>query len=246
VVVPNVVRAFTKFTFGENRYNKQMKIFYTYAFLREDGTPYYIGKGSGKRAYAKTGRPCGFPKDRSRILILKKDLTEREAFQHEEYLIFVLGRKDLGTGILNNKTNGCEGASGRIVSVEIRRKISQKQIGKRMSLTSRRRMSAAQRGNRNACGTRTEEQRRNNSNAQKGKKLSEAHKRKTSETLTGKPKTKIHRDRIGQSKKGNQYAKGRKHWVNEKGERRFQAECPGPDFQRGIVWSSQGKTRNMH
>ena len=219
-----------------------MRIFYTYAFLREDRTPYYIGKGSGNRAYEKTGRPCGVPANKDRILILKKNLSEEEAFQHEKYLIFVLGRKDLGTGILHNKTNGGEGASGRIVSEEIRQKISKKQIGKRMSVISRQRMSVSQRGNQNACGTRTEEQRKNNSNAQRGKKLSDSHKSQISKTMTGKSKSKTHRDRIGLAKKGNQYALGKKHWVNAEGERRFQTESPGEGFQRGIIWKSPGKT----
>ena len=80
-------------------------IFYTYAWLRENGVPYYIGKGKGRRAWRK-GHPKG------RVLILKKDLSEREAFKHETYMISVFGRKDLGTGVLVNFTDGGEGSSG--------------------------------------------------------------------------------------------------------------------------------------
>jgi hypothetical protein len=86
--------------------------FYTYAHLREDGTPYYVGKGTGNRAWRKRK----FRPPDNRILILKKNLTEEEAFRHEVYMIFVLGRKDLGTGILRNRTNGGEGTSGAIVN----------------------------------------------------------------------------------------------------------------------------------
>jgi hypothetical protein len=43
------------------------------------------------------------PKDKSRIIFLKQNITEEEAFKHENYMIAVFGRKDLGTGILHNK-----------------------------------------------------------------------------------------------------------------------------------------------
>jgi hypothetical protein len=88
--------------------------YYTYAYLREDGTPYYIGKGRGDRCYSTAGRKMHRrPIDKNRILILKKNLTEEEAFKHEIYMISVFGRKDNGTGILRNLTNGGEGATKR-------------------------------------------------------------------------------------------------------------------------------------
>jgi hypothetical protein len=97
--------------------------YYTYAFLREDKTPYYIGKGRGERIYS-ANRLINPPTDKSRIIFLKKNLTEAEAFKHEVYMIFVLGRKDLGTGILRNLTNGGEGTSGRVYSEETRKRMS--------------------------------------------------------------------------------------------------------------------------
>ena len=104
--------------------------FYTYAYLREDRTPYYIGKGNGRRIYENKGRPCGKPKDKNRIIFLKQNLTEEDAFKHEVYMIFVFGRKDLGTGILHNKTDGGEGISGAIRSEETRKKLREAMKGK--------------------------------------------------------------------------------------------------------------------
>ena len=104
--------------------------YYTYAYLREDRTPYYIGKGEKDRIYKKGKGEVKPPKDKSRIIFLKQNLTEEEAFRHEKYMIAVFGRKDLGTGILRNRTNGGEGSSGAIHTPEIKAKISAATKGK--------------------------------------------------------------------------------------------------------------------
>jgi len=83
--------------------------YYTYAYLREDKTPYYIGKGTGRRIYSKNRKGLKPPNDKSRIIFLKQNLTEEEAFKHERYMIAVFGRKDNGTGILRNLTDGGDG-----------------------------------------------------------------------------------------------------------------------------------------
>jgi hypothetical protein len=52
--------------------------------------------------------------------MLKTGLSEEEAFKHEVYMIAVFGRKDLGTGILHNRSDGGEGSSGHVPSIEVR------------------------------------------------------------------------------------------------------------------------------
>jgi hypothetical protein len=102
--------------------------YYTYAYLCEDGTPYYIGKGKENRAFKK--HSVGTP-PRDRILFLKKNLTEKEAFAHEMYMIDVLGRIDLGTGILKNKNAGGNGSSGKVYSQEERDRIRKDVLGRK-------------------------------------------------------------------------------------------------------------------
>jgi len=115
-------------------YTKDPNRFYVYAFLREDGSPYYIGKGTGNRAW---GKRQFRPTDDSRISILKGSLTETEAFDEERHLIQFYGRKDLGTGILRNLTDGGEGSSGCKRSQETRDKQSVAQTGKTGEKSSR-------------------------------------------------------------------------------------------------------------
>jgi hypothetical protein len=115
--------------------------FYTYAYLREDRTPYYVGKGKGRRLYKKGKGEVGKPTDKSRIIFLKQNITEQEALNHEIYMIAVLGRIDLGTGILRNKTGGGEGCSGMICREDVKLKIKNSNLGKTHTQESKKKMS---------------------------------------------------------------------------------------------------------
>lgn len=99
-----------------------MNKYYVYAYLREDQTPYYIGKGKGRRMFAKHIVPK--PNNISRIIIIKDNLIESEAFSLEIDLITQYGRKDLGTGILRNRTNGGDGTSGYVWTVDAKNRVS--------------------------------------------------------------------------------------------------------------------------
>lgn len=179
--------------------------FYTYAYLREDGTPYYIGKGCGMRIYSST-RTINKPKDKSRIIFLKQNLTEEEAFKHEIYMISVFGRKDLGSGILHNRTNGGDGTSGRLVSGETKRKIGESNKGKKVSQQTRKKIRNKLKGR-----TLSEETKRKISEIQKGKiapcsfkgqKHTEESKRKIGESKTGKKRSEETRKKLSESNKG--------------------------------------------
>ena len=89
-----------------------MDEYYTYAYLREDNTPYYIGMGKGIRIHKQHLRGAqDIRPPINRRIFLKVNLTRDQAIKHEKYMISVFGRKDLGTGILRNMTDGGEGAN---------------------------------------------------------------------------------------------------------------------------------------
>jgi hypothetical protein len=93
--------------------------FYVYQYLRKDLTPYYIGKGTGYRMNSNN-RVIMKPKNKELIQVVAHKMYEHEAFLLERKLIKLYGRKDNGTGILRNLTDGGEGASGSINSYETR------------------------------------------------------------------------------------------------------------------------------
>jgi len=106
-----------------------MKSYYVYQYLREDGTPYYIGKGKGDRAWVK--HQVSLPTTPDRIQIIKENLSESDALALEIELIGKYGRKDINTGILRNMTDGGEGTSGYQHKENSRKRISESRMGEK-------------------------------------------------------------------------------------------------------------------
>ena len=152
-------------------------MYYTYCYLNEDGKPYYIGKGSGERAF-DTNHSVSLP-PRDRILILKDKLTEEDAFKHEVYMIDILGRKSQG-GILENIHRGGKQpplfvAHSEQTKSKMRQRRHSEETKRKIGIKSKAKM--------------TEQEKQKLSDLWKGRPLEEETKRKISQSMKGKPKS---------------------------------------------------------
>lgn len=86
----------------------------------------------------------------------------------------------------------------------------------------------------------SEEERRKIGEGNRGKVRTQEVKDRIAAKLRGTSwgtHTQEHRERMSELHSGeNNPAYGKKHWVNAAGERRFQAESPGPEWQNGRKW----------
>jgi hypothetical protein len=122
--------------------------FYVYLWLRDDGTPYYVGKGHhGKNSRAFSGHRHNVkcPKEAWRIIVYDYG-SENEAFEAERFFISFYGRIDLSTGCLRNLTDGGDGVSGIVIPAHTRAAVAEANRRRIWTKEARQRFGLLRRG----------------------------------------------------------------------------------------------------
>jgi hypothetical protein len=176
----------------------EMKDFYTYMWLRENGTPYYVGKGKGRRAFTSNSHSVLRPKYDALILVQYWE-SEDEAFEKEKWFIDLFGRKANNTGILRNLTEGGENppkmmgnthAKGKKHSAEANAKKSERGKLRKQTAETREKLSRIKKGKSNGLEgkPKTEETKSKIREAHLGMKASEEARKNMSEAAKHRKK----------------------------------------------------------
>lgn len=191
--------------------------YFVYEHWRPDiDACFYVGKGMHRRvrsvARKENQRHCRIvAKLKSmglsvEVRIFAEVQTEKEAFDIE--VIRIKHLRDSGVDIVN-MTDGGEGASGVVVTDEMRRKRSELMLGKAGAWLKGRKLSEEHKAKISASGVGrkvSEETRKKISDAQKGKPRPELIGRVCSEETREKHRNRVftdeHRRRISEAKKG--------------------------------------------
>jgi hypothetical protein len=187
---------------------------FVYAYLRIDGTPYYVGIASQYRRPLSKQRSVPAPPDIRRIRVFRSGLTWEQACTWEQRYIRRYGRKGNGTGILRNLTDGGDGALGNVPSAEVRAMAAERRRGQKHTPEALAKISAASKGRVVTAETRAkmaEKARGRTHTAEARVKIGAAHKGKVipaeqrarhSAMLKGRKLTPEHCAKISAAQKG--------------------------------------------
>jgi len=186
------------------RLKAQKNEFYVYLHTKEDGTPFYVGKGKGKRAFQKYGRSSWwnrtFAKYGLDVIFLEENLPEEKAIESEIYWIKRIGRLDLKQGVLVNQTGGGDkGTTGRLNTEEYKEKMrkvnlgNKYNLGKTHSLETKAKISLSQKGRKTSKATKLKLRKAmlGEKNHMFGKKMSNEAIRKRSISRSGETRERI-------------------------------------------------------
>jgi len=205
---------------------------YEYGNYTFDYEPFYVGKGKNDqlKSHLYEANTYDFPKKYMNahkfykiknilnenlepiILEVEKNLTEKESFNLEIWLIWSVGRSDSKIGSLSNHTDGGDGSCGLIHSEESKRKQSEKMKGKPSGMKGKISWNKGM-----VMGPLSEEHKNKLSKANKGKHPSEESNKKRSESNKGKLRSKETKQKMRKpkseehKKKMSEVAKGRTH-----------------------------------